>query len=133
LRDQATASLAAGYAAIVDATFLREEERTRVAASAGISDVPFIGLWLEAPGDVLVARLGTRGRNASDADMLVLQQQLKTDTGPIGWHRIDAARDMATYLPTVWALIDPLCDGAPIGRDPQRDLSIHLGAAPRRE
>ena len=111
LHEQATASLAAGYTAIVDATFLQKEERTRIAASAASSHVPFIGLWLEAPSEVLAARIGTRGRDASDANLRVLQQQLKIDTGPIGWCRIDATRDLATSLPAARALINRFCEG----------------------
>jgi uncharacterized protein len=108
LHDQAIASLAAGYTAITDATFLREDERRRVAACAEVNGVPFVGLWLEAPSDVLIARIGARGRDASDADMLVLQQQLKVDTGSIGWHRIDATFSVATYLEAVRALTHTL-------------------------
>jgi predicted kinase len=76
LHSQAAASLAAGYTAIVDATFLKEEERRRIAALAEIHGVPFVGLWLDAPAEVLAARIGARGRDASDADTPVLQQQL---------------------------------------------------------
>jgi uncharacterized protein len=108
LHDQAMASLAAGYTAITDATFLREDERTRIAACAEVNGVPFVGLWLEAPSDVLIARIGARGRDASDADLMVLRQQLKVDTGSIGWHRIDATLSVATYLDAVRALTHPL-------------------------
>jgi uncharacterized protein len=107
LHDQAAASLAAGYTAIVDATFLREEERRRIAGLAEISQVPFIGLWLEAHSDVLTARISRRGRDASDADLQVLQHQLKIDTGLIKWHRVDATCGLGTYLPAVQALIEP--------------------------
>jgi predicted kinase len=51
MHDQAKASLAAGYSVIVDATFLRTEERKRISASAKHGGVPFIGLWLEAPSE----------------------------------------------------------------------------------
>jgi uncharacterized protein len=107
LHDRAAASLAAGYTAIVDATFLREGERRRIAGLAEISQVPFIGLWLEAQSDVLTGRISTRGRDASDADLQVVQQQLKSDTGPINWHRVDTTCGLGTYLPAVWALIEP--------------------------
>lgn len=100
LHDQAEASLAAGYTAIVDATFLREEERKRIAAMAERTGVPFLGLWLDAPSELLVARVGARGRDASDADMPVLQRQLTADTGVLDWHRIDATRDIAANSPS---------------------------------
>jgi uncharacterized protein len=105
LHDQAMASLAAGYTAIVDATFLRRQERRAIEASARLSGVPFLGLWLEAPSDVLTARVSARGHDASDADMQVLQHQLKVDTGPIDWHRVDATRDIAACVAPVRELI----------------------------
>ena len=107
LHDQAMASLASGYTAIVDATFLREEERKRVAVCAELGGAPFVGLWLEAPTELLAARIDARSRDASDADTLVLRQQIKLDTGPIGWHRIDATRDISANLAAVRALIHP--------------------------
>ena len=112
LHDQALAALSAGYSAIVDATFLRAEERKRIAQSAEHTRVPFIGLWLEAPREVLAARIGARRRDASDADLLVLEQQLKIDIGPMDWHRIDSALDIATNVAALRALIEPhmYCD-----------------------
>jgi hypothetical protein len=68
--------------------------------------VPFIGIWLEAPREVLVARIAARRLDASDADMPVLEQQLKIDTGTMDWHRIDATPDMATILAWVRSLIE---------------------------
>jgi aminoglycoside phosphotransferase family enzyme/predicted kinase len=91
LDDQAKASLAAGYTTIVDATFLRQDERHRISACANLARLPFIGIWLEAPSAVLMARIDSRGKDASDADTDVLKQQLKMDPGPIEWKRIDAA------------------------------------------
>jgi predicted kinase len=90
LQDQATVSLAAGYTTIIDATFLRADERQRILACANLARLPFIGIWLEAPSDVLMARIDNRGKDASDADMEVLKQQLKIDPGPIEWNRISA-------------------------------------------
>jgi predicted kinase len=111
MHDQAKASLAAGYTVIVDATFLRTEERERIAACAELGGVPFIGLWLQAPSDVLAARIGARSHDASDADMVVLQQQLKADMGAIGWHRIDATRDIAESVAISRAMIGSLGGG----------------------
>jgi predicted kinase len=112
LHSQAAASLTAGYTVIVDATFLKEEERRSIAALAAAHGVPFVGLWLEASTEILAARIGARGRDASDANTLVLQQQLKADTGAIIWHRIDADRDTAATLAAIRAVIDPSCSGA---------------------
>ena len=90
LQNQARVSLAGGYTTIIDATFLRETERQPIEACAKLAGVPFIGIWLEAPSDVLIARISNRGKDASDADMEVLKQQLKIDPGPIEWKRINA-------------------------------------------
>jgi uncharacterized protein len=106
LHDQALASLKAGYTAIIDATFLRADERKHIAASAELAGVPFIGIWLEAPREVLVAGIGVRRLDASDADMLVLEQQLNTDVGEMDWHRVDSTPDLATNLVSVRSLIE---------------------------
>jgi aminoglycoside phosphotransferase family enzyme/predicted kinase len=94
LHDQARVSLAAGYTTIIDATFLRQDERQRISACANLAGLPFIGIWLEGPSDVLMARIGDRAKEASDADMEVLKQQLKMDPGPIEWKRINAAHGL---------------------------------------
>jgi predicted kinase len=106
LRDQALASLAAGYTAIVDATFLRQDERQHIAACAKLAAVPFIGLWLEAPSDVIMTRVSGRGKDASDADIQVLKQQLKIDPGPIEWNRTDATPCLRDIVAEARRVID---------------------------
>jgi predicted kinase len=93
--DKAATALAAGYSAIVDATFLRQEERVAIAATVKRSGAPFLGLWLEAPSDVLAGRVAARSGEASDAHAHVLQRQFVAETGAIAWHRLDATRDLA--------------------------------------
>ncbi len=88
--ERAAAALRAGYAAVIDAVALREEERRAFAAVAAAAGVPFTGLWLEAPAPTMMARLGTRRGDASDASGEVLRQQLSLAPGIIGWHRVDA-------------------------------------------
>lgn len=106
LRDHAIAALAAGYTAILDAAFLRAEEREEIRAVAAEAGVPFLGLWLEAPSDILARRVAGRGKDASDADLSVLQLQLGLDLGLIDWHRIDAGRDAEAIMEGASALID---------------------------
>ena len=106
LQDQAAATLAGGYTAIVDAAFLRAEERERIATTAAQSRVPFVGLWLEAPPEILAARIGARTGDASDADLGVLKLQLGLETGAITWQRIDASFDVARGADSARALID---------------------------
>ena len=107
--DQAIKSLHSGYTAIVDAAFLQQDERVRIATAAEASRVPFVGFWLQAPSQVLDARLSARRGDASDADTLVLQQQLKSDLGTINWHRIDATRvvDIPSFMTTIQSYFDP--------------------------
>jgi uncharacterized protein len=92
LGEEAAAVLAAGCSAVVDATFLRLDEREAIAAVAREAGIPFTGLWLAAPAEVLAARIAARRDDASDADRAVLERQLAMDTGPVAWARIDAAR-----------------------------------------
>jgi predicted kinase len=106
LQDQVAAALAAGYTAIADATFLREEERRRIAACAECCGVPFLGLWLEAPAEMLAARIGARSGDVSDADLPVLQRQLGFDVGAVQWPRIRATADATGTLAATRALID---------------------------
>jgi uncharacterized protein len=87
---RAAATLRAGYSAIIDAVALREEERRAFAAVAEAAGVPFTGLWLEAPADRMIARVGGRSGDASDASRAVVEQQLSCDPGVLDWSRIDA-------------------------------------------
>ena len=90
LCERAATALKAGYAVVIDAVALREDERHAFADVAAAAGVPFIGLWLEAPADVMRARIGTRQADASDASVDVLEQQLHAYPGTLDWHRIDA-------------------------------------------
>lgn len=87
---RAATALGAGYSAVIDAVALREEERHAFAAVAGTAGVAFTGLWLDAPAETMMARLGERTGDASDASGEVLARQLSLDSGAIEWIRIDA-------------------------------------------
>jgi uncharacterized protein len=91
LCEEAAGALASGQAAIVDAVFLRPEERAAIAEVATDTGVPFLGLWLEAPPDILEARLEGRRGDASDATAEVMHSQRSLEAGRIEWLRIDAA------------------------------------------
>ncbi|MBQ1542803.1 gluconate kinase [Caulobacter sp. CCUG 60055] len=90
LFDEAGACLAAGRAVVLDAVFLRPEERAQAEAVAKAAGAPFRGVWLEAAPDVLRGRVASRTGDASDADVAVLEAQLDRDAGEIGWERLDA-------------------------------------------
>jgi len=80
-----------GHAVIVDATFASGEERQLVVEAAKAANVPFTGIWLEAPRDVLEQRLRERRGDASDADAAVLAKQIQNASVPQDWLKIDAS------------------------------------------
>lgn len=98
IRDQAAAAMDAGYCVIVDAVALKEEERRSFATIARQAGVPFSGLWLEAPADALVARVGNRHNDASDATAEIVELQLGIDPGLLDWRRIHAGKDPEATL-----------------------------------
>lgn len=93
LRDKAGRALGAGISAVVDAVHGRPDEREAIAAVAAGHGVPFVGIWLEAPSATLIKRVAGRRDDASDADAVVVGQQLTRDPGPIDWHRVDTTAD----------------------------------------
>ena len=101
LCEQAIAVLATGYSVIVDATFLSEPERGQVATAARTAGVPFFRIWLDAPGSLLAERISARERDASDADAAVLASQLATETGSIGWQRLDGALELSAKVAAI--------------------------------
>lgn len=82
--------LAAGHGVIVDAVHARPDERAAIEQVARAAGAPFRGVWLEAPRETLIARVGARTGDASDADADVVRQQLAYDLGAIGWERASA-------------------------------------------
>ncbi|WP_457675359.1 bifunctional aminoglycoside phosphotransferase/ATP-binding protein [Thiolapillus sp.] len=68
--------LEAGWPLVVDATFLREDQRAPFQALAQRRRVPFTILELTASPQVLRQRLAARRNDVSDADVRVLEHQL---------------------------------------------------------
>jgi uncharacterized protein len=91
LAARAAALVGAGHAAIVDAVFLDRNERAQIEAVAADAGVPFDGLWLRAPEDVLVGRVAARRDDASDATPEVVRRQLAIDPGEIAWRALEAS------------------------------------------
>jgi predicted kinase len=89
LSKRAAALVRAGHAAIVDAVFLDSQERAQIERVADEAGVPFRGLWLTAPENVLAERVSVRRGDASDATVDVLRQQLAADPGPLTWRVLD--------------------------------------------
>jgi aminoglycoside phosphotransferase family enzyme/predicted kinase len=92
---EAAAMLRAGRTVVLDATFLDPALRGRVARLAADLGVPFEGVWLQAPAEVLEARVAARVGDASDATVQTLRDQLARDPGAMDWTLIDAAAPSA--------------------------------------
>ena len=91
LAARAAQAVAAGRSVIVDAVHARPEERSALAAMAEGLGVRFDGFWLTAPRQTLVDRIGGRRDDVSDADVGVLEEQLKSDFDGSEWQAIDAS------------------------------------------
>lgn len=102
----ARAALAAGHCAVIDAVFLDPRQRAAAEDVARGAGLRFDGVWLEAPLDVLRARIAARRGDASDADEAVLLRAAAVDPGAITWHRI-AADDHAAGATMTAIGMDP--------------------------
>ena len=105
LHDLAEGALRAGQAVVVDATHLRLEERAAVAALAVRIGVPFLGIWLEAPIDVLRQRVTGRHGDASDATATVVAAQAKEVLGILEWPRLDSSQPLEILKTTALGLV----------------------------
>lgn len=81
--DLARVALRSGYSAVIDAAFLRRDERDRARKLAGEFAVPFAIIACEASAKVLRARLHARKGDASEADEAVLER-LQAVAEPLG-------------------------------------------------
>ena len=91
LTEEAARALGAGRCVVADGVFADPAERAAIAAVAQAAGARFLGLWLEAPQDVMSARVGARTGDASDADAGVVARQLAYEVGDVApWHRTNA-------------------------------------------
>jgi len=98
---EAGAVLRAGHAVVLDATFTDAQMRWRAEALAKACGVPFRPVWLDAPEDLMEARIEARSADASDATLEVLRGQLaRFDATALTWPRLDATEDLATIART---------------------------------
>lgn len=112
LLDEARAVLAAGTCVIVDGVFADPDEREAIGAAAAQANVPFLGLWLEAPPETLIERVSLRRDDASDADAAVVERQLAYTVGDLSdWHRITAMGTPRNVLDKALGCIRSIPDG----------------------
>ena len=91
LAERAAQILRNGHSVIVDAVFLRSADRHAIEQVAAAASAQFIGLWLDAPTEVLIERTAQRRNDPSDADARVVHVQRTRSTGDLSWQRIDAS------------------------------------------
>ena len=130
LAERAARVLSSGHSAILDAAFLDPADRQAVERVAEARRVPFVGLWLDAPPEVLFARVAARRKDASDADEEVVRGQLVTDLGSIHWQRVEAGEDGGVFPAAARIVRDEAGAGSADRSDPH---SRPRGAAHRLE
>jgi hypothetical protein len=114
LLERARLALRGAFTAIVDAAFLDADNRQAIEIVARTANVPFIGLWLEAPLRAMLERLQTRAHDASDADADVLHRQRAHHLGAISWHRLDSSASIDVVREKALALLRGHINDAPV-------------------
>ncbi len=112
-RKRALMALAGGQAVIVDAVHAKQEEREALAALAEKGGVPFAGIWLEAPPEVLRQRVAARTGDASDATARVIDAQLDYEIGEQNFDVLDAAMPFEQVVAASLDRIGALGKGRP--------------------
>jgi predicted kinase len=105
LMDRAVVVLRGGQSVVLDAVFLEERDRHAAEEVAAAAGAPIVGVWLDAPAEVLVSRVANRVNDASDADPDVVRAQLRRDCGTIGWARVPAAGQPGAVAAAVGRLL----------------------------
>ncbi len=102
----AMAGLGAGMTVIADAVYADPAERTALEAVARGANVPFQGIWLDAPLDVRIARVETRKGDVSDATAEFLGRHPRREEGRMRWTRIDASASADSVVAEVLRALD---------------------------
>lgn len=101
LFEKATAAITAKYPVIVDATFMRQEQRIEIEKIAKEGGSEFHGFWLMAPVSTLRNRIEKRQSDASDADVSVLEKQLVLNKGYMDWCAIDTSSTVQSSVKNI--------------------------------
>jgi predicted kinase len=78
LLELAKVIIEAGFNIIVDAAFLKYEQRVDFQQKADELGVPYVIVEVTAPDDVLRQRITSREKGVSDADLSILEHQLSS-------------------------------------------------------
>jgi uncharacterized protein len=107
LNSRAALALAAGCSVVLDAVYRVDEERDEAERTVSEFGARFVGLWLEAPLDLLMSRVKARRGDASDASPWVVEGQLLQGAGNVTWHRLDTSDEPGQILRVALALSAP--------------------------
>ena len=91
MAERAGAALQGGHSVIVDAVFGHARQRADIERLAQKYAARFHGLWLDAPAEILAARVAARRNDASDATVDVLRAQIANIRPPEHWRIIDVS------------------------------------------
>lgn len=111
MRCDARRALLAGSPVVLDATFLDAFQRAMARRLAEDLAVPFTGIWLEAPVETLLSRVGSRQGDASDAAGAVVSAQAARALGETGWAHVSAAAELGETVATALAAVGPAVPG----------------------
>jgi uncharacterized protein len=106
MRDLARAAIDAGHAVVCDAVFGETAEHAALARVAQDLSTAFVPIWLDAPVDVLAARVAERRGDASDATPDVVRGQVGRIRPPGEWHRVDATGNLDATVAAIVRLLD---------------------------
>lgn len=103
--------LRAGYTVICDAVYGLPSQRARLAELARVEGVPFRGVWLDAPEEILELRVQRRLGDVSDADADIVRRQAEHVQPPSpaeGWEHVWAAEEFSTVSARVRTILERL-------------------------
>lgn len=98
-------ALTHGHAAIADAVFDRQTERDRITEVAERAGVPFHGLWLEAPEQMLVERVSARRGDPSDATPDIVMGQLARKGAASEWTKLASRGERSLVVDAALAAV----------------------------